>query len=389
MLERDRHTSRSLAAHEVCLSARSSLLLLAKSAARHSILGVMDFYSVLGVSPQTDPVVVRAAYKALMLRYHPDTNKSSNAAARALEINEAYAVLGNPQKRAAYDASRATRYSSPPPPSPPAPPASSPSPQPATPNEHKKGGCSWWGWAPLTFMSLIAIGRWATQTSEPYDNSNYEVSEALAENSLAAMGMDTMPAAETPADTAIMDNVLLPSASAGLLPNGSFLDRDTSDVGDSDRNYRPPFPTTLDFGNLETATNIFARVLNSRGVQGARSYSQNCHKAVKADPQWDTADGCAAFDYAAHYVDRAVSRASDAPLNAYFTFQVENQADHYKDLSSQSWTISQRLQRIQSVVEPLTSSAVLNQGSTGSASSKVRPRPSSQDLADSLGNILD
>ena len=66
-----------------------------------------DYYAALGLSPTSEDVVIRAAYKALMRRYHPDGNPSADAAARTRAINAAYAVLGDPDRRAEYDQSRA------------------------------------------------------------------------------------------------------------------------------------------------------------------------------------------------------------------------------------------------------------------------------------------
>ena len=66
-----------------------------------------DYYAALGLSPTSEDVVIRAAYKALMRRYHPDGNPSAEAAARTRAINAAYAVLSDPGRRAEYDQSRA------------------------------------------------------------------------------------------------------------------------------------------------------------------------------------------------------------------------------------------------------------------------------------------
>jgi len=68
-----------------------------------------DYYAVLGVSPTSEDVVISAAYRALMRRYHPDADPSSEAAQRAQAINAAYAVLGDPEKRARYDGSLAAQ----------------------------------------------------------------------------------------------------------------------------------------------------------------------------------------------------------------------------------------------------------------------------------------
>lgn len=66
-----------------------------------------DYYAILGLSPTSEDVVIRAAYRALIRRYHPDGNDSTAATDRTREINAAYAVLIDPEKRAEYDELRA------------------------------------------------------------------------------------------------------------------------------------------------------------------------------------------------------------------------------------------------------------------------------------------
>lgn len=67
-----------------------------------------DYYQILGVTPSADLAVIKAVYKALALKFHPDRNKETPdyAAKRMLEINEAYSVLSDEKKRAEYDKSR-------------------------------------------------------------------------------------------------------------------------------------------------------------------------------------------------------------------------------------------------------------------------------------------
>ena len=63
-----------------------------------------DHYATLKIAPDADIEVVKAAYKALMLKYHPDRNRDAPAAlAQATTINAAYEILGDPGKRAVYD----------------------------------------------------------------------------------------------------------------------------------------------------------------------------------------------------------------------------------------------------------------------------------------------
>jgi len=63
-----------------------------------------DYYEVLGISKNSDAVVVQAAYKALMRKYHPDINKNDDAHEKSILINEAFYVLNDPDKRRQYDA---------------------------------------------------------------------------------------------------------------------------------------------------------------------------------------------------------------------------------------------------------------------------------------------
>ena len=69
---------------------------------------VMDLYRVLGVSPDAEEVVIKASYYALMRKYHPDQNTGPKEEAdrKAKELNAAYEILGNAQKRAQYDRQR-------------------------------------------------------------------------------------------------------------------------------------------------------------------------------------------------------------------------------------------------------------------------------------------
>ncbi|MGI5841010.1 MAG: DnaJ C-terminal domain-containing protein [Patescibacteria group bacterium] len=62
-----------------------------------------DYYEVLGVSKNASSDEIKKAYRKLALEYHPDRNKSSDAEEKFKEINEAYEVLSNDQKKQAYD----------------------------------------------------------------------------------------------------------------------------------------------------------------------------------------------------------------------------------------------------------------------------------------------
>lgn len=62
-----------------------------------------DYYEILGVARDASDEDIKKAYRRLARKYHPDVNKSADAEERFKEINEAYAVLSDPERRAKYD----------------------------------------------------------------------------------------------------------------------------------------------------------------------------------------------------------------------------------------------------------------------------------------------
>ena len=71
----------------------------------------IDHYAVLGVSPAAEDVVIRAAYRALAQRYHPDKwgGDLKVANERMAELNAAFAVLSDAEKRKEYDGLQSAR----------------------------------------------------------------------------------------------------------------------------------------------------------------------------------------------------------------------------------------------------------------------------------------
>ena len=63
-----------------------------------------DYYATLGVEKGADGAALKSAYRKLAMKYHPDKNPGDASAEQKFkDINEAYDVLKDPQKKAAYD----------------------------------------------------------------------------------------------------------------------------------------------------------------------------------------------------------------------------------------------------------------------------------------------
>ena len=64
----------------------------------------IDYYELLECERTADEKTLKSAYRRMAMQYHPDRNPGdADAEARFKAINEAYEVLKDPQKRAAYD----------------------------------------------------------------------------------------------------------------------------------------------------------------------------------------------------------------------------------------------------------------------------------------------
>lgn len=62
-----------------------------------------DYYETLGIKRDATEAEIKSAYRKLARKYHPDVNKTKEAEEKFKEINEAYEVLGDKQKRSRYD----------------------------------------------------------------------------------------------------------------------------------------------------------------------------------------------------------------------------------------------------------------------------------------------
>ena len=64
----------------------------------------MDYYKILGINKDADENEIKKAYRKLAIKYHPDKNLGNKEAEEKFkEINEAYEVLSDKDKRSKYD----------------------------------------------------------------------------------------------------------------------------------------------------------------------------------------------------------------------------------------------------------------------------------------------
>jgi curved DNA-binding protein len=77
---------------------------MAKTCCGVALVEYKDYYQALGVAKNASADDIKKAYRKLVRKYHPDVSKAKDADKKTKEINEAYGVLGDAEKRAAYDA---------------------------------------------------------------------------------------------------------------------------------------------------------------------------------------------------------------------------------------------------------------------------------------------
>ena len=229
-----------------------------------------DYYAVLGVSPDADEAVVRAAWKALLRKYHPDTAQGvPDAAERTRAFNAAWAVLGNNNSRIAYDLQRAA-----PPEDEARPGWASPYPMPP-----RRGAGTTFALI-LAFVGLPAVaitlpgvpGQVAAMlpggdngSAASFTRSSFRQVRRL----LTPAGFGAGRAAASPAIP-----TLTPASAPAPVPE---IDRTT----------------------IRLAVRQYGRVVRRHGQGGVAVYSRACAQRAADLARWQSEDFCAAFDITA------------------------------------------------------------------------------------------
>lgn len=262
-----------------------------------------DYYEVLGVSPTSDEVVIKAAHKAMMLKYHPDTNRSGDAEDRAKAINEAYAVLRDPNERRRYDERRARSKSASNAPHPPesdtreqqqAKSQSNPAPPP--PAKAPKSRKDFIVGA-ATVIGCVLYLTYLANTSDEHQSTppRFEAVQSDIPPSLGSSEADSLYGGAD--STSIQPPPPIPAP-----------EQDTPTLGEFDDTVR-------------AGTRDFVTVVRETGIIGAHAASQSCAERLLASNNILDVDRCVAFDIAANMLDSGVSRVSGAPRNEYFAYR--------------------------------------------------------------------
>lgn len=253
-----------------------------------------DPYAVLGVAQDADEAVVRAAWRALIRKYHPDTGgDASDAPERLQAVNEAYSMIGDPVRRAAYDGFRGT---------PPPPLETSErrvwvdSPYPMPPR--RTGG--------MTVMMILAfVGLPAVAMTLPGVPGHVASMLQTGDSKAAVFARSSLNQVR---------RLLTPS---GFGASAEAAPRPQAPVGTV---------PAVDKATISLARVQFSRVSRRGGAGGIAAYSRACTDRAASFATWQAVDYCTAFDLAAGRFDDAQGARNYARLGADAAAAIERVA---------------------------------------------------------------
>ena len=274
----------------------------------YAMAGSKTLYRILNVSPDADPLVIEAAYRALMKKYHPDRFAGDQLAGedRATELNQAFRILRDPEQRAQYDAEERARYEgrrhtlAP-----------SPASQPPSP-AYRLRRQRWPQLLALLALVMLGTAAWWEFGSE---------AEAVARERLA----------------------------------------DLKEVARGEQ--RRAIEAPIDSAKIERAVSLAGRIRTTSGLLGVSGYSQDCFRAQGGELSLSNFDFCVAFDQAASTFDDGLAAVYALPRLPRFEPQsllARHRAEARRYSDDEAW-IDNRLTQIQ-----LAASAAMDPSDTTS-----------------------
>lgn len=291
-----------------------------------------EHYRTLGVTPDCDDVVIHAAFRALLKKFHPDVDNSTIAAVKAAKISEAFAVLGTPQKRAAYD--RKLRRSV-------------GGWQPAhiieEPPSPANAGQVWSNWldhlavpAPMPSRMKTLLGGITTGVATTLGIL------IVCGGTIAAY--DRVSGALQPAEETMAGGV---SDNEGTQPGIASVSAELIRTGIG-KERRFPLDPPLQPEDIDAASGKLRRAGSGDGLTSAMKYSARCHRSAASGISWRARDYCAAYDFAALRASVSLRGSKYDDAKRYFELITASQAQFYSSFQKPSPVIKQRLAAISS-----------------------------------------
>jgi curved DNA-binding protein CbpA len=230
-------------------------------------------YTLLNVLPDADPVVIEAAYKALIKRHHPDIHRHGTIVGdrTAAELNQAYQTLRDPDRRAAYDADERARQ-----------------------ERHR---------AELARALQPPTVRAVTYPSAPEPASAGQRAAAwIGALGIAALGGAIYLLAQG-------DDSSVPAPIAAASEPAAVPTAKTAQA------FRDQ---PVNRGEIEAAVSEFRRIAQSTGLSGAAEWSERCFDGQSRTLRIVDFDRCVAFDHVASRADLRPPAESESRQDVRF-----------------------------------------------------------------------
>ncbi|WP_137863495.1 MULTISPECIES: J domain-containing protein [unclassified Sphingomonas] len=288
----------------------------------------IDPYEVLGLNPKADDVVIRAAWKALIRKYHPDASTAPDAAERSARINAAFKLLVTAEARTAYDRRRTQPATAPQRPAPTqawqsAGPRHRAPPQPARRRASRRRKLALVGLAillvsaPTLYLAVNDIHLPApVQRTMDGLLTNPSVAQVRG-NARRLLGLDAPP-------------VFAAASSA------------------TEASAAPPPP--IDKAAIVATVERFV-VLSRQGGDAVTAKGRDCVAQVRDTPSWTALDNCTALHIAGLAAGNGLFEGPD-PNAAYFDEATPLMSGRYAALSGDDALVNTRIDRIRAMVWP-------------------------------------